>query len=264
MTLNDRINALNLSPNTIVNNYITQVINTGSILSEDIVSPQENLPIYTLLNGSNNKTIDSISEMNEEKITLLDTSRNAIDYITKLLTESIHIIRDFVSLRVTALQGYFDEIWTNKINTIELNASGASIDKIQTKDIHMERLCIKKTNGTEICLNGNQLETLMGGTSTQPVISTPIDNSSVSPISETSSNSNSGVISTESGSSSESSSSIIEASENTNSGIEDTVASPVSTTEIESAKTVIPAPDTSTTNSIPEITPSIDAGSNNI
>ncbi len=202
--------------------------------------------------------------MNEEKITLLDTSRNAIDYITKLLTESIHIIRDFVVLRVTALQGYFDEIWTNKINTTELNASGASIDSIQTKDVHMERLCIKKTNGTEICLNGDQLETLMGGTPTPPVISTPIDNSNVSPTPETSSNNNSGVTSTESGSISNSSGITIESSGSTNPGIEDTVDSPFSTTETGSATTIIPAPDTFTANSIPDITPSTDTGSDSI
>jgi hypothetical protein len=114
----------------------------------------------------NNKTIDSESEMNKERTTFIEDTRNAVEYITKLVIENIHIIRDFVALRVTAIQGYFDEIWTNKIHTTELNASGADINTINNKDIHTEKLCIKKSDGTEICLDGDQVEKIIGNHST--------------------------------------------------------------------------------------------------
>ncbi len=79
--------------------------------------------------------------------------RNALTFITSLVINGIQMIHDLVVLEITALYGYFDEIWARQINTTELLASGATIDNIETKDIHMERLCIKKSDGSEICLS---------------------------------------------------------------------------------------------------------------
>lgn len=50
MILKNRIDELSISPATIVNNYITQVINTGSNISEEVLLSEETLPIYALLN----------------------------------------------------------------------------------------------------------------------------------------------------------------------------------------------------------------------
>lgn len=87
------------------------------------------------------------------------TPRDAVLYISSLFNQSTSIIHDFVSLQVTAVHGYFSEIWTEKVNTRELVASGATIGQA-----HVETLCIKKSNGSEICLTGDQLEMMLGST----------------------------------------------------------------------------------------------------
>jgi hypothetical protein len=112
-----------------------------------------------------------MEELEVKKIEIYNTIRDSMAYITNLVNNGTQLIQDFVALQVTAVYGYFDEIWTKQIHTDSLNASGATIDTIQTKDVHMERLCIKKSNGTEICLNGDQVESLMGNT---PVITTTV------------------------------------------------------------------------------------------
>jgi hypothetical protein len=97
------------------------------------------------------------------------TPRDAYLYISSLFDQSTNIIHDFVSLQVTAVHGYFSEIWTEKVNTRELVASGATIGQA-----HVETLCVKKSNGSEICLTGDQLEVMLGVTA--PVsnqVSTP-------------------------------------------------------------------------------------------
>ena len=59
----------------------------------------------------------------------LITPRDAFLYISSVFDQSTNIIHDFVSLQVTAVHGYFDQIWTTRITTRELVASGATIDQ---------------------------------------------------------------------------------------------------------------------------------------
>lgn len=94
---------------------------------------------------------------------ILVTPRDAYLYISSLFDQSTSIIHDFVALQVTAVHGYFSEIWTEKVNTRELVASGATIGQA-----HVETLCVKKSNGTEFCLTGDQLESILGPTASAP------------------------------------------------------------------------------------------------
>lgn len=91
---------------------------------------------------------------------ILVTPRDAILYISNLFDQSTNIIHDFVALQVTAVHGYFSEVWTEKVNTKELVASGAIIGQA-----HLDTLCVKKSNGTEFCLTGDQLESMLGSSS---------------------------------------------------------------------------------------------------
>ena len=65
------------------------------------------------------------------------------------------VVRSFVALEITAVHGYFNEIWTHQLHTDELVASGATITSTTT-----ETLCV----GTEInktCITKDQLDILL-------------------------------------------------------------------------------------------------------
>lgn len=89
----------------------------------------------------------------------------AVLYITHLFDNATDIVHDFIALQVTAVHGYFDEIWTTKITARELVVSGATIDQA-----HIGILCVKKSDHSEICITGNQLEVLL---SSAPIRSVP-------------------------------------------------------------------------------------------
>lgn len=72
--------------------------------------------------------------------------RNPLEVFTTRINESKKILVDFVSARVTAIRGYFDEIFTKKI--------------------HTEQICLKKSNGTEVCMTGDQMDVLLQNTDT--------------------------------------------------------------------------------------------------
>ena len=65
------------------------------------------------------------------------------------------VVHNFVALEITAVHGYFNEIWTHQLHTDELVASGAVINSTLT-----ETLCV----GTEInktCITKEQLDILL-------------------------------------------------------------------------------------------------------
>lgn len=101
-----------------------------------------------------------------------------VDFITTIQSEAAHdpiailttkigsgteFLTDFVAARVTAIRGYFDELFTRKI--------------------HTDQLCVKKSDGTEICVTGDQLQNAVGGTvQNMPVsIPTPVVTPAIEP-----------------------------------------------------------------------------------
>jgi hypothetical protein len=171
-----RINSLTNAPTTIVNNYTTQVLQAIVPSNTESGNTIQNTQEFSeLMNGKGKNTITTMEELESKKLEIYNTIRDSMTYITNLVNNGTQLIQDFVALQVTAVYGYFDEIWTKQVHTDSLIASGATIDTIQTKDVHMERFCIKKSNGTEICLNGDQIESLMGNT---PVVTTMVTQNS--------------------------------------------------------------------------------------
>jgi Chaperone of endosialidase len=127
-----------VSSTTVINNYT----GTGFIMS-----------------GTGQIATDALTAVQAE------TPRSALSYITDMFAHAFEVVRDFVALQITAVRGYFDQIFAHSITT---------------QDLHTERLCIKKSNGSEICLTGDQVESMMGSSSTPPVSSPPPSPSSVS------------------------------------------------------------------------------------
>lgn len=70
-----------------------------------------------------------------------EVARNPIVYIGDRALQGIRTLTDLVAVRITAVRGYFSELFTKEITT--------------------EKLCVTKSNGVKVCLNGDQLESLL-------------------------------------------------------------------------------------------------------
>ena len=80
------------------------------------------------------------------------------------IANNVAFLANFVTARVTAIRGYFNEIFAKKI--------------------HTEQICVKKSDGSEVCVNGDELDTMMKNSNLTPNIqkisNTPADVSSTS------------------------------------------------------------------------------------
>ena len=86
-----------------------------------------------------------------------ETARDPIAIFNDKISASAKILTDFISARVTAIHGYFDEIFVKKA--------------------HVEQICVKKSDGTEACVNGDQLQTILSNDTpaSVPAVETPAD-----------------------------------------------------------------------------------------
>jgi hypothetical protein len=99
----------------------------------------------------------SVSDIENGLSTLIsniqsEISREASVIIGQKISEGKQFLTDFITARITAIRGYFDEIFTKKI--------------------HTEQLCVKKSDGSEVCVNGDQVQNLFG--ETRMVTETPV------------------------------------------------------------------------------------------
>lgn len=115
-------------------------IGASSVLLGDI-APKINS------DGSDNGISSLIANLQSE------TPRDPIAMIAQKITEGSRFLLDFIAARITAIRGYFDEVFTKKI--------------------HTEQLCIKKSDGSEVCVNGDQIDLLFQEAQIDSVISTP-------------------------------------------------------------------------------------------
>jgi hypothetical protein len=70
-----------------------------------------------------------------------EAPRTALSYVLDKINAGARPLLDFMSVRVTAIRGYFDELFSRKV--------------------HTEQLCVKKSDGSELCVTGDQLQTIM-------------------------------------------------------------------------------------------------------
>ena len=114
--------------------------NSNSILLGDI---------YHIMSTSTATTTDIVSNIQSEII------RDPIAVILNKIKNNTKFLIDFVTARVTAIRGYFDEIFTKKI--------------------HTEKLCVKKTDGNEVCVNGDELDSLIQKANLVPDIQSTVN-----------------------------------------------------------------------------------------
>lgn len=85
-----------------------------------------------------------------------EVSRDPIEIISQKITDGSRFLINFVAARVTAIRGYFEEIFTEKI--------------------HAEQLCIKKSDDNEVCINGDQIDLLLQKAHIESaIIMTPVE-----------------------------------------------------------------------------------------
>jgi hypothetical protein len=93
-----------------------------------------------------------------------ETPRDPVAVIGAKITGRTEFLTDFITGRVTAIRGYFDEIFAKKV--------------------HTEEVCLTKPDGSEVCMNADQLDKLLPSptpTATPVPTDTPIASPSATP-----------------------------------------------------------------------------------
>lgn len=84
-----------------------------------------------------------------------ETIRNPVSIITEKITNGLQFLTDFVVARVTAIRGYFDELFARKI--------------------HTEEICLRKFDDSEICISGDDFYSLLQSAGLAPVVNKIVD-----------------------------------------------------------------------------------------
>lgn len=144
---------------TVVNNYT--IASTGSVDTGSLT------PVVNNYYTSSGLTLQMTGTGSPATLALTavqsDAPRSALAYITDQIAHLFDIVSDFVALQITAVRGYFDEIWAKSIVS----------EKVTT-----DQICLKKSDGTTICINGDQLQSMMN---TASPISVPVTSSTLPP-----------------------------------------------------------------------------------
>jgi hypothetical protein len=131
------------------------------------IDPSQFIPILT-------KGIQEISgyigpTLNDGGLVLgiqTEAPRDPVAFINSEISGGVKILSDFIAARITAIRGYFDEVFANKVHTKEI--------------------CVAKSNGSEVCVNGDQLQSLLPSPSPSSspapsVVPTPTAGASTAP-----------------------------------------------------------------------------------
>jgi hypothetical protein len=149
---------------TISNDGNTGISDLRTLRMDDMVAPIVRA-IQEQQNQLGARTTEIVETLSYMQTLQNEVPINAVDTVVAKLQSGVRIAENFIASRVTAVRGYFDELFTKKI--------------------HTELLCVKKSNGTEFCATGDQLEAAVnatGGTTiinnyTAPISPTPAEGS---------------------------------------------------------------------------------------
>ncbi|GEM_PF-2648290 len=85
--------------------------------------------------GSNNELSILVPNIQSE------APHDPMGIIAKKIADGKQFLTNFVAARITAIRGYFDEVFAKKV--------------------HTDKLCVNKTDGTEVCLDGDQIQNIV-------------------------------------------------------------------------------------------------------
>jgi archaellum component FlaC len=152
------VNSLSANSGTIAPVAGTTVINNYTIASTGSVDTGSLAPVVNNYYTSSGITLQMTGTGSPatQALTVVqaDVPRSALAYITDQIAHLFDIVSDFVALQITAVRGYFDEVFA--------------------RTTHTETLCIG-TVGNETCITKSELDALIAGVaSTPPAPVTPI------------------------------------------------------------------------------------------
>lgn len=90
-----------------------------------------------------------------------ENAHDPVAIISSKITDGKQFLTDFIAARVTAIRGYFDEVFTKKI--------------------HTEQLCVKKSDNSEVCVTGDQIDELLRNSNATPSAPSPVAPSETPP-----------------------------------------------------------------------------------
>lgn len=79
-----------------------------------------------------------------------EAARDPVAVIFNKISASKQFLADFAAARVTAVRGYFDEAFAEKV--------------------HTRQICVERSDGSEICVNGDQLNSLLQNVNSDPAM----------------------------------------------------------------------------------------------
>lgn len=133
---------------------VTTPVNTDSTASAALVQEALDLTNKDLndLLGEVSKSTNSDGTSNKRSTFITDVQKESqldpITIIAKKIIDEKQFLVNFIVARITAIRGYFDEIFANKIHTKEV--------------------CLGKSDGTEVCVNGDDLNKLLPSSTPTP------------------------------------------------------------------------------------------------
>jgi hypothetical protein len=128
-------------------------------------------------------SIEGLSNIATSSESFVRATTTMYQVVTNTLEHGVSVVNEYFSLTTKAVAGYFDKLFA--------------------KEIYTDKVCIKKSNGVDVCLTGDQVESVLNATQI-PLLTPAVNNnqgggaSVVVPdgSSGTSSTTNAGVIST--------------------------------------------------------------------
>jgi hypothetical protein len=145
-------NSPNLAPATIHRGSSLSAFRASSVEVDMSPTPLENFDLGAIdptdPDESDNGLTALVASIQTEIV------HDPIALIGAKIAEGRQFMTDFVAARVTAIRGYFDELFARKI--------------------HTQEICVKKSDGAEACITGDELNSLLEYADITPIIAEPV------------------------------------------------------------------------------------------
>jgi hypothetical protein len=160
LVLTQLVTSADSALHTDISDFFTDRITAGvevitpKVLADSVVANTLTAQTINLGNDVSLQTLLGPDATEDGLTTLVSTIQSEIAHDpVALLSEKIAaketFLADFVAARVTAIRGYFDEVFAKKV--------------------HTEQLCLKKSDGSEVCVTGDQIQNALNtGPETPP------------------------------------------------------------------------------------------------
>lgn len=117
----------------------------GRALTDSTPSATSSLVMMIIEQKEKSITLSGITGLTFlDSLTTTTLSSTVRQSLIQRVSQGLSVVTEYVAVTVKGVTGYFDEVFA--------------------KDIYTETICIKKANGTDVCLNGDQVEDVLNAT----------------------------------------------------------------------------------------------------